>query len=74
MTIVCPITHSLKKLKQKTHLVIAGEKYNLKYPNSMILTEQIITIDKSKINCIYGQLTDDDISKLNEALKISLEL
>ena len=68
--IVAPITSVNKKLKLSAHILI---KYNrCLYHNSMILVEQIRTIDKSRLIRYMGRLSFSDIKRVDVALKKTL--
>lgn len=42
--------------------------------NSVILLEHLRTVDKSRLGDYVGKLTDEEISKLNKALAVSVDL
>lgn len=69
-TIVAAITSNVDKAELPTHVVIE----NCLPKKSMVLLEQIRTIDTSRINECIGQVTDDEIKKIDKALCISLGL
>lgn len=72
--IVSPLTSKLKKTNLPVHIYILKDNINhLKY-NSVLLLEQIITIDKVKLTEKIGTLDRKILSKVNKALKISLNL
>ena len=71
--IVSAITSQANKNKLPTHIEIEPEKSGLK-ADSVILTEQIRTIDKSRLITKIGCICDDDLKKINQSLKISLDL
>lgn len=72
--IVCSITAKLKKAKVPTHVEIrADEKCGLN-ENSIILLEQIKTIDKKRLLHKAGEIDSNVLQKVNDALKISLNL
>ena len=71
--IVAIITTIIKKTTQPTHLVI-GERFGLPR-NSMIMFEQLKTIDKSELLGFIGAINEPrTIRKMNQAIKISLAL
>lgn len=75
VVIVCGIT-SAKKKDLKTHVELSTEKSDggLILP-STILCEQIFTVDKRYLGRYLGAITNPDtLKRLNEALKISLDL
>lgn len=60
--IAIPLTKKIKNLEQATHLVIEKNSENGLNVNSMLLAEQIATIDKSKAKKI-GRITDRELQK-----------
>ena len=71
--IVAPITSRYwKKAGQPTHYFIEEVK-NLSSP-SVVLTEQIITIDKSRVEKYLGRVSDEQMRGIDRAVKISLGL
>lgn len=71
--IVAPITSRFwKKTEQPTHCTLTGLKF-LRGP-SVVLAEQIITIDKSRIQKFIGRVTDAQLCEVNKAIQISLDL
>jgi mRNA interferase MazF len=74
-TIVVPLTTVFKKLDMPTHVVIYRADYPTLMSDSMILAEQIMTIDRSRI--VYynlGVLNERDRWRLNDAIKVSLNI
>ena len=73
-TIICAaITSKMNKAKLPTHIEISTRDYNI-VKNSVILLEQIRTIDKQRLREQVCHLDQELMKKVNEALKISLEL
>lgn len=72
-TIVAAITSQLEKAKLPTHVELAREKCGLE-KNSVVLLEQIRTIDKQRLKEKISSLEEDLMSKVNEALEISIGL
>ena len=71
--IVAPITSRCrKKAGQPTHYVIEDVR-NLDNP-SVVLAEQLITIDKSRILKYLGKAADWQMREIDRAVKISLGL
>lgn len=70
-TIVAVVT-SVQKKQMLTHAEV-GTCHGLN-PNSVIMAEQIRTIDKSRIGDFIGRPNKDAVNNLDEALKISLAL
>lgn len=71
--IIAAITSQINKAKLPTHLEIKKDDYDF-MKDSVILTEQIRTLDKTKLKEKLGRLYAYDIEKLNECLNISLAL
>ena len=71
--IVAAITSQLHKAKLPTHVGITADTYGLP-KNSVILLEQVRTIDKKRLREKIGVFDEKTIYKINEALKTSLGL
>lgn len=72
--IAAAITSQTNKNKLPTHIEINGVAQGLK-SNSVILTEQIRTIDKSRLKEKIGHIDDDQVmNKINNALGVSFGL
>ena len=72
--IAAAITSQTNKTKLPTHIAIKSEDCGLK-SNSVILTEQIRTIDKSRLKEKIGHIEDREvINKINSALGVSFGL
>lgn len=69
--IVAAITSQINKAKLPTHVEISSEEYGLS-KDSVVLLEQIRTIDKRRLKEKIGHMSDEDIKKVNSALYISL--
>lgn len=73
-TIICAaITSKMNKAKLPTHVEIDASKYQI-VKNSVILLEQIRTIDKQRLKDLVCHVDKKLMKKVDEALKISLEL
>ncbi|MGI6606863.1 MAG: type II toxin-antitoxin system PemK/MazF family toxin [Peptococcia bacterium] len=72
-TIVAAITSQLEKAKLPTHVELDREVCGLE-KNSVVLLEQIRTIDKQRLKHKISSLDDELMEKVNEALQISLAL
>ena len=71
--IVAPITSRFwKKVEQPTHCRLDGLIF-LRGP-SVVLAEQIITIDKCRVQKFLGRVNDSQLHDVNTALQISLDL
>ncbi len=72
--IAAAITSQTGKTKLPTHIEIDSKLYGLK-SNSVVLAEQIRTIDKSRLKEKIGHITDEKIiDKVNNALGVSFGL
>lgn len=73
-TIICAaITSKMNKAKLPTHIELSTGKYDME-KDSVILLEQLRTIDKKRLKDKVCHLDDEIMKKVNEGLKISLEL
>lgn len=71
--IIVAITSQINKAKLPTHVEIKGSDYGLP-KDSVLLLEQIRTIDKRRLEEKIGHVTEDIMDKVNEALLVSLGL
>ena len=71
--IISAITSQINKAKLPTHVEIRAEDFGL-LKDSVILLEQIRTIDKRRLREKIGKLDDDLMEKVNEGLYISVGL
>jgi len=71
--IVAAITSQINKAKLPTHVEISSEDYGLNR-DSVVLLEQIRTLDKRRLKEKIGHMTESDMEKVNSALLISLSL
>ena len=72
--IAAAITSQTGKTKLPTHIEIEAEDVGLK-SNSVVLTEQIRTIDKSRLKEKIGHIDDIEVmGKINNALGVSFGL
>ena len=71
--IIAAITSQQHKKNIPTHVNINSEEYGLN-KDSVILLEQIRTIDKSRLKEKIGRLSKNDLEEINKALLISLGL
>ena len=73
-TVICAaITSKMNKAKLPTHVEIDASKYQL-VKNSVVLLEQIRTIDKQRLKDYICHVDKKMLVQVEEALKISLEL
>lgn len=71
--IAAAITSQINKAKLPTHIEISSKEYGLA-KDSVILLEQIRTIDKKRLKEMIGHLDEKRMEKVNEALNISFGL
>lgn len=71
--IAAAITSQINKAKMPTHIEINAESYGLA-KDSVVLVEQIRTIDKKRLKEKIGHIDDELMDKVNEALLISFGL
>ena len=72
--IAAAITSQIGKNKLQTHIEIGPENSQLK-TDSIVLTEQIRTIDKSRLKEKIGHIDDIKVmNKINNALGVSFGL
>lgn len=71
--IVAAITAQIQKAKLPTHVEIEAKTHGFDR-NSVILLEQIRTIDKQRLTDKITSLDEELMQKVNEALQISLGL
>ncbi len=71
--IAAAITSQINKAKLPTHIEICAQEYGLQ-KDSVILLEQIRTIDKKRLKEKIEHLDDELMDRVNEALGISFGL
>ena len=72
--IVSAITSQLNKNRLPTHIELDSQEFGLK-SDSVVLAEQIRTIDKSRLKEKIGHIEDSNVmSKVNNAIGISFGL
>ena len=71
--IAAAITSQINKAKMPTHIELAAKDYGLN-KNSVILLEQIRTIDKRRLREKIGRIDDGLMASVNNALSISFGL
>jgi len=73
-TVICAaITSKMNKAKLPTHVELEATKYDL-MKDSVVLLEQLRTIDKQRLKDRVCRLDSDILKKVDRALEISLEL
>ncbi|MEA4823234.1 MAG: type II toxin-antitoxin system PemK/MazF family toxin [Clostridiaceae bacterium] len=68
--IAAAITSQINKARLPTHIELTGASFGLTR-DSVILLEQIRTIDKRRLREKMGKLDDDVMEKVDEALAVS---
>lgn len=71
--IATAITSQINKAKMPTHIEIDANEYGLS-KNSVVLAEQIRTIDKKRLKEKIGHLDDKLMYRVNQALEVSFGL
>ena len=73
-TVICAaITSKMNKAKLPTHVELNAERYGI-VKDSVILLEQVRTIDKSRLKEKVCHLDEDIMYKIDEALLVSFSL
>ncbi|AFV02651.1 MAG: type II toxin-antitoxin system PemK/MazF family toxin [Dehalobacter sp. 4CP] len=72
-TIIAAITSQISKAKLPTHVEVKAKRSGLER-DSVILTEQIRTIDKSRLKEKVAVLDEEVMLRVDEAIEISLGL
>ena len=73
-TVICAaITSRMNKAKLPTHVELDSRKYNM-VKDSVILLEQLRTIDKTRLKDKVCHLDGEILMRVDKALEISLEL
>ena len=73
-TVICAaITSKMNKAKLPTHIELSAQEYDMD-KDSVILLEQLRTIDKKRLKTKVCHLEGEIMQKVNRALRISLEL
>ena len=71
--IIAAVTSQINKAKLPTHIEISGDEYGLN-KDSVILAEQVRTIDKKRLKERIGHLDENLMAKVNDALQVSFGL
>lgn len=73
-TVICAaITSKMNKAKLPTHIELNASTYDMD-KDSVVLLEQLRTIDKKRLKSKVCHLDGDIMQRVNHALMISLEL
>ncbi|MCB2296010.1 type II toxin-antitoxin system PemK/MazF family toxin [Clostridium algoriphilum] len=71
--LVAAITSQLRKMRLPTHVELSAEEYGLTN-DSVVLLEQMRTIDKKRLKEEIGQVNNADMQKIDTALLIQVGL
>ena len=71
--IAAAITSRINKAKMPTHMELCAKEYGLN-KDSVILLEQIRTIDKQRLREKTGKLDDRLMKRVNDAISVSFGL
>ena len=71
--IVAAITSQIQKAKLPTHVELQARRHGLE-KDSVVLLEQVRTIDKQRLQQKITELDDAVMVSVNDALKVSLNL
>lgn len=69
--IIAAITSQMNKAKLPTHIEIKAENFGLS-KDSVILLEQIRTIDRKRLREKIGKLDEPSMERVDDAIRISL--
>lgn len=69
--IAAAITSKINKAKLPTHIELSSKEYGLE-KDSVVLLEQIRTIDKTRLKEKIGEITEEKMNQINKAMLISL--
>ena len=69
--IAAAVTSRINKAKLPTHIELGAKEYGLP-KDSVVLLEQIRTLDKCRLKDRIGEIPTDVMAKVNRALMISL--
>jgi len=73
-TVICAaITSKMNKAKLPTHIELSSKKYDM-VKDSVILLEQLRTIDKQRLKDKVCHLDNEIMKKVENALSVSLSL
>lgn len=67
--IVAAITSNLGKARLPTHIIVDA---GVLPDKSVVLLEQIRTIDKQRLSKRLGRLSDEDMRRVDEAISVSM--
>ena len=68
--VVLPLTTSLKKVNQPTHVILQAESCGLRY-DSMVLCENPQSISKSSLGVFISHLRNEEMTRISIAIMIA---
>ncbi len=71
--IIVPLTSSEKKGRLPTHVLLSAGEGGLEKP-SVILCEQVRTLEKTRLTRYMGSLTAEKLKEVEAALSVSLDM
>ena len=71
--IIASITTKINKSKLPTHVFLSKKNTDIR-EDSIVMLEQVRTIDKSRLREKIGELDKEHMEKIDEALKVSLHI
>jgi len=71
--IIAAITSKINKAKLPTHIELSADEYGLQ-KDSVILVEQVRTIDNKRLQDRIGHLSDALMEQVNKAIEVSFGL
>ena len=71
--IAAAITSQLGKARLPTHITVSGREVGLS-KDSVILLEQIRTLDKRRLREHMGRLSEEQMTRVDQALEVSFGL
>lgn len=74
MTIVSPITSTVRFPLNPVHVLLAADETTGLSMTSVVLLNQIRAVDRRRLRKRVGSLDDDTMERVEEAIKISLGL
>lgn len=71
-TVIVAIIGRTKRTDLPVHVVLNTKAYGLPKESSVVMLEQLRTLDKSRLICRSGQLNEEDMRLVDQALMVSL--
>lgn len=67
---ILALSTKVKKRRLPMHAFIDKNKYDFLEEDNIVLAEQVLTVNKSKISKVIGQLNDDDMQEVDKIINI----